>query len=145
MDWLTKTIHESTNQYNQEASDELQIKIFHSIQIWGGNSAKMFYSRNGGVENNFDLQACNEAATKLRSGNVNAAIKLFQNNIRQMNIAFASKQFSFWTYNLKGIKNEGPQQLPVLFRLIFNVVYGSNRQANYRHYSRFLNEMYSVL
>lgn len=144
IEWLTNNIQVLVAQYIQQPSDGLLYTIFHSIQIWGGNSARMFYFNNG-AEQNFDLDAYRNALPALRNGDVVTAIGLFRENIHRMNIAFASKHFSFWTGDLQGLVNMGPKQLPILDRLIYRVVYGVNRQPDYRHYLRFVNEMYDEI
>lgn len=138
---LSDSINQSINDYLEDPSDDLLTNIFHSIQIWGGNSARMFYF-NQGVEVNFDLNGYKTGVNFLRAGDVNQAINSFRDNIRQMNIAYASKHFSFWTNDFQGIDIHGQKQLPILDRLINNLVYGNNNQPTYQNYLQYVNDMY---
>jgi hypothetical protein len=118
--------------------------IFHLIQIWGGNTGRSFYFRsNGGLDRNFNIESYRNAVVGILSGDVDKAIYFFK-ELRQINIAFASKHFSFWTRSFQGFKQQGTIQLPILDRLIFNLTYGKSAQPDYRHYSKYLNSMYQA-
>jgi hypothetical protein len=140
--YLQDSIQEKINKYLVTPDDSLLKSIFNSIQIWGGNSARMFYLKNG-FEKNFDLKAYKDSILILRSGKENSlseAIKLFK-KIKYINIAYASKHFSFWTSDYKGFGDDNKKQLPILDRLINNLVYGKSSQPDYRHYEKYINDM----
>ena len=144
MNWLSNAISERIIQYNQQPDDNLLEIIFHSIQIWGGNSARGFYL-NKGVEHNLNLHKYRQGVDSIKRGDIFNAIALFKTNIRQMNIAFASKHFSFWTSDLQGRINKGPRQLPILDRLLFKMVYKRKLQPSYRHYLQFVDDIYNAV
>lgn len=140
-EWIINDIELVKN--NQLFGDErLLNKIFHSIQIWGGNEARLFYFQDP-VKNNFDVIKYGQAAKYLQSGEIQKALLIFQ-QFSQMGIAFASKHFSFWTKSLQGFKNEGARQLPILDKLIFQLTYGDN-SPNFRHYIKYLEDIYLSL
>lgn len=62
-----------------------------------------------------------------------------------MNIAFASKHFSFWTADFQGRINKNKRQLPILDSIIFKLVYGKKYQPSYRNYNRYLGDMYEFV
>lgn len=143
MKYLENSIRAKIKKYLVNPDDTLLISIFNSIQIWGGNSARMFYLKNG-FESNFDLSSYKNAILILRSENESSlyeVIKLFK-NIKKMNIAYASKHFSFWTSDFNGFGNK--KQLPILDRLINNLVYGKSNQPDYRHYENYINDMCEI-
>lgn len=143
MSWLTNRIHERIDLYNSKPNDDLLLTIFHSIQVWGGNTARAFYF-NDGANKNLKLDGYKSAVNYLRNGDVNKAVELFRKSVNSMNIAFASKHFSFWTADFQGRINENKRQLPILDGIIFKLVYGQN-SPNYSHYNRYLVDMYKFV
>lgn len=121
-------------------SDSQLELIFHSIQIWGGNTARGFYLRNGGFNNNLDIKSYRNGLKSLISGDIICTIYSF-NKLKQMNIAFASKHFSFWSRSAQGSDNKGFRQLPILDSIIFKLAYGKV-SPHYRHYVRYLEDIY---
>jgi hypothetical protein len=121
-------------------SDKQLELIFHSIQIWGGNTARGFYLRNGGFNNNFNINFYRNGLKSLISGDIISAINSFK-ELGQMNIAFASKHFSFWSKSAQGTDNYGFRQFPILDSIIFKLAYGKVN-PNYRHYVQYLNDIY---
>ncbi len=143
--YLEENINKEINEYLINREDSLLKSIFNSIQIWGGNSARMFYFNNG-FERNFDLNSYKAVVNCLRSGVENSylgAIESFK-KIRNINIAYASKHFSFWTADYKGFDHSNNIQLPILDRLINNLVYGVSNQPDYRHYKKYVNDMKKI-
>ena len=140
---LEFTIIKKINEYNENGQEDILIEIFHSIQIWGGNTARRFYLNNG-VEQNFKIKSYKDGIVYLKNGQLDKAICSFR-EIKQMNIAFASKHFSFWTRSLQGVENKKSRQLPILDRLINNVCFGRNSQPDYRHYSNYVENIYFVI
>lgn len=129
--------------YLEDRNDELLLEIFHTIQLWGGNAGRNIYIM-GTFDSNFKIESYKESVDMLRSGNPEKAIDAFK-NIKQINIAFASKHFSFWSYDLQGTKNKSARQLPVLDRLINELVYGVKNQPTYSNYMEYLSDMYSIV
>ena len=143
--YLENIINQKIKNYLITNDENLLISIFNSIQIWGGNSARMFYFKNG-FEKNFNLNSYKEAVLILRSGKKDSflnAIESFK-KMQKINIAYASKHFSFWTSDLIGFEYKYPQQLPILDRLINNLVYGKSNQPDYRHYKKYVNDMFEI-
>lgn len=140
---LENSILNKINNYNHLMTDTELSAIFHAIQIWGGNEARAFYFReNGGVENNFKVEAYRKAISSILAGEIKNAIEHF-NELNQINIAFASKHFSFWTRNFQNRDINGPRQLPILDSLTFKITYGK-LSPNYRHYETYLFNMYEL-
>lgn len=134
---------EKINTYLKDRSDELLMEIFHSIQLWGGNTGRNIYTM-GTFDSNFDIESYKESVEMIRSGNPEKAIHAFK-NIKQINIAFASKHFSFWSHDLQGKENKSARQLPVLDRLINELVYGVEKQPTFSDYLEYLSDMYNVV
>lgn len=143
---LEKNIQNKISLYLKNPNDELLVLIFHSIQIWGGNTVRQFYF-NDGFNKNFHLESYKKTISIIRDDKKNSlsdAINEYR-NIRQTNIAFASKHFSFWTKDFNSDMNSIQKQLPILDRLIFTLVYGKNIQPDYRHYINYVNDIYSAV
>jgi len=143
MEELEESILNKINNRNPVMTDTELSTIFHAIQIWGGNTARAFYFKeNGGVENNFRVEAYRKAIDSILSGEIENAIGYF-NELNKINIAFASKHFSFWTRSIQNSDNNGPRQLPILDSLTFKITYGKPT-PNYRLYEHYLFNMYEV-
>ncbi|MBY5950535.1 hypothetical protein KUV23_06095 [Algoriphagus marincola] len=117
-------------------------KIFHSIQIWGGNTSRGFYLQDP-EKNNFEISIYIEGINYVLEGEIEQAIKTFE-GINKMGIAFASKHFSFWSSQLQGTNPEGARQLPILDNLIFNLLYGKANPV-YKSYSQYLDDIYGII
>jgi hypothetical protein len=140
---LEQNILNKINLYKKNPNDELLLLIFHSIQIWGGNTVRQFYF-NDGFNKNFSLQSYKNAISFISNDKeelLSKAICEFR-NIGQTNIAFASKHFSFWTKDFNSEIDSFQKQLPILDKLIFRLVYGKNNQPDYKHYITFVNDIY---
>ena len=114
--------------------------VFNSIQIWGGNQARGFYLKNGGFKNNFNIDSYRNGIKCIIDGKIESAISFF-NEMSQIDIAFASKHFSFWSRSAQGLQNEGFRQLPILDNLMFQLTYGKSN-PKYRHYIKYLEDIY---
>ncbi|WP_019037729.1 hypothetical protein [Psychroflexus tropicus] len=143
INFLFNSIVENVNLYLQERDDKLLMEIFHSIQLWGGNTGRNIYTM-GSFNSNFDLQAYKESVQMVRNGNPEKAINALK-KMKQINIAFASKHFSFWSHDLQGKDNDSARQLPILDRLINELVYGIEKQPTYSDYLNYLSDMYKVI
>ena len=140
---LEQSIINKIKLHIKNPNDELLLLIFHSIQIWGGNTVRQFYF-NDGFNRNFNLESYKKAISYIRNDKENLLTKAIGEfkNIGQTNIAFASKHFSFWTRDFQSELNSFQKQLPILDRLIFSLVYGKNTQPDYKHYNIFVNDIY---
>ncbi len=140
MNWLSNNIRLMISNYLNESNVVQLENIFHSIQIWGGGEARHFYRNN----NTLNVDAYRDAMLQARAGNIDNTNTKLRENFNYLNISFASKHYSFWTYDLESTTNQGPRQLPILDRLIFNLVYGK-KSPDYRHYSRYLEDIYHFI
>lgn len=130
------------SEYLKVNDDNKLIEIFHFIQLWGGFTGRNIYVKNGGFENNFNIEIYKKIVNiliVLKEENLCKDLKEIQIlfcQIPNIGLSFASKHMHFWSKNA----NENNIELPILDSIIANGLFKSN-YFNWRHYYPYVVEM----
>ncbi|HEV7350962.1 hypothetical protein [Telluribacter sp.] len=112
---MVQTINDSLIQmidmYRLTPDDDLLVKIFIRIQLWGGNTGRGVFTRGQGFQGNFDIDSYREAVTMVNINNNEALRSLLL--MAQVGLSFATKHLFFWGENL-----------PILDERISMLLYG---------------------
>ncbi len=128
--------------YVKDNNDDRLIEIFHFIHFWGGITGRNIYVKNGGFENNFNLETYKKIVHILIVLNEENICKdlneiqfLFQ-SIPNIGLSYASKHISFWSKyaNINNI------ELPILDSIIANKLLNTKYFA-WRHYCPYVIKM----
>lgn len=97
---LEKRVFESTESL-EGATDNLILRYFNSVQLWGGRTGRNIYVQGGGIEKNLSLEQYRKLAAVCRTGTstseIFAATENFLMNTKNIGIAFATKHTRFLT------------------------------------------------
>lgn len=93
---LESVIASMINAYLKNQDDELLIKIFVTIQLWGGNAGRGIFIRNGGLETNYSAEIYQGAIELVQKGNYAEANRLLI-QIPYLGTAFSTKHIHFWS------------------------------------------------
>lgn len=135
---IEKHIEKLIKEYVYSNDDNKLIEIFHFIHFWGGITGRNIYVKNGGFENNFNLDAYKaivEIAININPETCKDDLKkveVLSKQIKNIGISFTTKHLSFWSR----FSNKNNFILPVLdTTLSLNLLYKCNPSWNdYRKY-----------
>ena len=130
--------------YKKSKSDDKLLAIFHHIHFWGGITGRNIYIRNGGFENNFNIDTYKKIVEKtihLKQQTLNEDLKQIADwfmSIPQLGVAFGTKHLRFWSINA----NENKIELPVLDSILtIRLLYKCNPTwKDYRSYVKQMQE-----
>lgn len=71
-------------------------KIFHLIQLWGGQAGRMFYFKNTKLDKELYLESVNIFLDSNNLEEILIQLKKLINNTPEFNISFATKHVSIW-------------------------------------------------
>lgn len=124
-------IEKEIKNYLENQSTEKLIFIFHLIQIWGGNTGRMFYFKGAKVD---FIEYKNLITSVLKFSSPTEIISELKNfvnskNTKYLNIAFATKHISLWQRFGTEFKNPLPIYDSIIAKNIMGVV-THNRKKN---------------
>lgn len=130
--------------YKKSKSDDKLLAIFHHIHFWGGITGRNIYTRNGGFENNFNIDIYKKIVEKtiyLKQETLYEDLKQIADwfmSIPQLGVAFGTKHLRFWSINA----NENKIELPVLDSILtIRLLYKCNPTwKDYRSYVKQMQE-----
>lgn len=138
---LEEHILETTSCIGQK-SDDLLLKYFNSIQLWGGKTGRNIYVRDGGIQINLCLKNYRTLITACHSqgriSDIFDATRNFLDATKNFGTAFVTKHTRFLT-------SVNPQfgGLPIYDSIIATKLY-SRRQVQVDHVVGYWNEMLEV-
>jgi hypothetical protein len=83
-------------QYRQNNQENLLMKIFVWIQLWGGNAGRSTFIRGGRWENNFSLETYRNAIEQINQNNYQDAL-IMLNTMYGIYTSFSTKHLHFWS------------------------------------------------
>jgi hypothetical protein len=107
-------------EFIDKKKDETLVSIFHYIHFWGGITGRAIYIRNGGFDNNFNLDTYKKIVEKII---VLKQDTLFEDLIEiekliismpYLGVAYGTKHLRFWSINA----NKNEIELPILDSII---------------------------
>lgn len=129
-------------EYLNNPNDKNLIIIFHHIQFWGGSSGRNIYNKNGGFDNNFNIDTYKKIIEKtihLSQENLcnelNDISKLFI-SIPQLGISFSTKHLRFWSLNA----NKNGIELPIMDSVIAENMF-TPKYARWKDYCQYIKQM----
>lgn len=128
--------------YLSDPKDDDLVIIFHHIQFWGGKSGRNIYVKNGGFDNNFNIDTYKKIVEK--------AINLSQESlcddlskiaewfdpIPQLGISFGTKHLRFWSLNA----NKHGVELPIMDSVIAENMF-TPKYARWKNYCQYVKQM----
>ena len=111
-----KKIAKLIDEYILKRKDETLTSIFHYIHFWGGITGRNIYNKNGGFNNNFNLETYKKIVEKiivLKKDTLYTELKIIEKlftSIPELGISFSTKHLKFWSL----YANQDNIQLPVL-------------------------------
>lgn len=96
LEHISTQIFQMIVRYNANPDNELLIKIFLWIQLWGGNSGRSIFVRGQGWPNNFNGNRYAQAVDLVIEGNYQQALEIL-NNLYGISTAFSTKHIHFWS------------------------------------------------
>lgn len=130
------------SEYVKVNDDNKLIEIFHLIHFWGGITGRNIYVKNGGFDNNFNLEAYKKVVhilIVLNEENICKDLKEIQilfKHIHNIGISYSSKHMRFWTKNA----NQNNIELPILDSIIANGLF-ITKYYDWRHYCPYVIKM----
>ena len=139
---IENTIKLLIDDYKKSKSDDKLLAIFHHIHFWGGITGRNIYIRNGGFENNFNIDTYKKIVEKtihLKQQTLNEDLKQIADwfmSIPQLGVAFGTKHLRFWSINA----NENKIELPVLDSILaIRLLYKCN--PTWKDYYSYVKQM----
>jgi hypothetical protein len=129
-------------EYVKVNDDDKIIEIVHYIHFWGGITGRNIYVKNGGFDNNFNLEVYKKIVhilIVLNEENICKDLKEIQilfKHIPNIGISYASKHMHFWSKNA----NQNNIEFPILDSIIANGLFITKYFA-WRHYCPYVIEM----
>jgi hypothetical protein len=128
--------------YCNKPDSDLLKTIFHYIQLWGGITGRHIYFRNGGFENNFNLENYKTIVEKIiiskqdtLETDLKEIEKLF-NSIPFIGVAYGTKHLRFWSINA----NKNSIQLPILDSVV-SIGLLNTPYCAWRYYYSYVKQM----
>jgi len=133
---LQKDIFNMIDLWKTKPNAELLSKIFVYIQLWGGNTSRNFFNRNGGFNSNFNDIIYRNAVNSILIGNKDCVQTSLAElmKLNQMGISFATKHMFFWSNKM----------MPVYDNIIAMQVFGRTPQKRVSHYTEYLQALKSL-
>ena len=132
-------------EYVKNNDDNKLIEIFHFIQFWGGITGRNIYVKNGGFENNFNIETYKKIVhilIVLNEENICKDLNKIQflfESIPNIGLSYASKHICFWSKNA----NINNIELPILDSILANRLLKTKYFA-WRHYCPYVIEMRKI-
>ena len=112
-------------------------EIAIAIHLWGGNTGRNSFVKDGGFDKNFSPVSYLEIIKCVIVGDIEKAILIWGNGtFNHIGISFASKHVSYWSKADRAVK-----KYPVFDSLMAEVTLGRNGLLNWRHYRKYLEGM----
>jgi hypothetical protein len=127
---LQKDIFTSIKKHSETKDKELLKKIFVYIQLWGGNTSRGFFLRNGGFSQNFNEIIYLKSINYIKKNESAKALKELL-NINQVGISFATKHLFFWSNGT----------LPIYDNIIAMLVFGRKPKNSLQDYSEYIDAL----
>lgn len=127
---LQENIFVLIQEYTKSKDEVLLRKIFVYIQLWGGNTSRGFFLRNGGFKTNFNEKVYLKSIELINENDFSEALKELL-KLEQMGISFATKHLFFWGNGL----------FPIYDNIIAMMVFGRKPQNSLLHYSEYVNAL----
>jgi len=129
---LYDRIFQLIKEYYQNPTNELLIKIFTFIQLWGGNGGRGIYVNGRKWMGNFNLETYLKAVKLIEEVNYKSALKEL-NSINYFGISFATKHIHFWSQG----------GAPIFDSIISKIVFGRKypRESEYSKYIESIDKL----
>lgn len=132
---LSKKIFIMIANYQKEQNDQLLLKIFIWIQLWGGNAGRSIFIRGQGWPGNFELQKYKAAINFILSKQYMDGLKIL-NTLFGLNTAFSTKHIHFWS----------DRAAPIYDSLIAAIIFGRNKnQVRHNEYSLYMDSLDTLI
>jgi hypothetical protein len=122
-------------EFIDKRKDETLVSIFHYIHFWGGITGRAIYIRNGGFDNNFNLDTYKkivETIIVLKQDTLCEDLIEIEKLIISMpylGVAYGTKHLRFWSINA----NKNKIELPILDSIIAKKLL-KKTYFSWRHY-----------
>lgn len=126
---LDNKINSMIEEYSTNPSALLLKKIFIYIQLWGGNTCRDFFNKDGGFDENYNAETYKIGVELSSNDPIKALEKLLELN--QMGIAFATKHIYFWSRKI----------YPIYDSIIAMLVFGRTVGNKIEHYKEYINSL----
>jgi hypothetical protein len=129
-------------EFIDKRKDETLVSIFHYIHFWGGITGRAIYIRNGGFDNNFNLDTYKkivETIIVLKQDTLCEDLIEIEKLIISMpylGVAYGTKHLRFWSINA----NKNKIELPILDSIIAKKLLKKTYFA-WRHYCPYVKQM----
>ncbi|MGV1011064.1 MAG: hypothetical protein ACOYBS_01345 [Flavobacterium sp.] len=129
-------------QYSKNPKDETLIQVFHYIHFWGGITGRGIYVKNGGFDNNFNINTYRTIVEKiidLKQDTLCEDLKEIEKlfiTLPFIGVAYGTKHMRFWSIT----SNKNKIELPILDSIIAKNMFDTKYFA-WRHYCSYAKQM----